>query len=117
MSGKVLDGRLGMGVMIWENCGFDTQLWFWDGESIRNKKHPSHVLDLDHRVSFNIGSTYKKYHLDSDVYRQVVQDFSSFFAIFDYFSKWSPPTGIKIHISESLYGGNFILHSALFGFN
>ena len=57
MSGKVLDGRLGMGVMIWENCGFDTQLWFWDGESIRNKKHPSHVLDLDHRVSFNIGSS------------------------------------------------------------
>merc|ERR1712107_214624 len=43
----VLDTRWGL--VLLNYSGIDEQLWFWDGRSIRSKKYPDHLLDLDHR--------------------------------------------------------------------
>jgi len=57
MSGKCLRFDVGIGVTIWPKFHNldDSQLWFWNGSTIRSKKHPGYVLDLDHADHSNTG--------------------------------------------------------------
>jgi len=58
MSRKCLRFDIGIGVTIWTKFNHnldDSQLWFWDGSTIRSKKHPGYVLDLDHADHSNTG--------------------------------------------------------------
>ena len=47
-SGKALDAnRNNQGeLFLWDFNGGDNQLWFWDGELLRNKHFPNKVLDF-----------------------------------------------------------------------
>ena len=51
-SGKVLDASLCQEdeVILFERHDYDNQLWFWDGQTIRNKQYPSKVLDFGSRA-------------------------------------------------------------------
>ena len=49
MSGNAIDADAGINgrIMIWEYHGQDNQLWLWDDDSIRSKKIPNKVLQVE----------------------------------------------------------------------
>ena len=61
-SGKALDAnRSNQGeLFLWDFNGGDNQLWFWDGELLRNKHFPNKVLDF-HWMDYQRNSWGKVY--------------------------------------------------------
>ena len=51
-SGKVMDAVSPASIKLWHYTNSDQQLWFWDGEVIRNKKYANKVIDL-HMSDYN----------------------------------------------------------------
>lgn len=51
-SGKVMDAGSPPSIKLWHYTNSDQQLWFWDGEVIRNKKYANKVIDL-HMSDYN----------------------------------------------------------------
>ena len=51
-SGKVMDAVSPASIELWHYTNSDQQLWFWDGEVIRNKKYANKVIDL-HMSDYN----------------------------------------------------------------
>ena len=51
-SGKVMDAASPASIELWHYTNSDQQLWFWDGDVIRNKKYANKVIDL-HMSDYN----------------------------------------------------------------
>ena len=61
-------------MILWEFHGKDNQLWFWDGDMLRNKKFPNRVLDF-HIMDYQKNS-WGKVYLHNDVHGEMNQQWS-----------------------------------------